>query len=75
MKRRTIMRITLFLLIAALTLAACTSFHACSSFDKNLEKYNDMLRWHDLDRAALFAAPDISAEFGKRVEEARQARL
>jgi hypothetical protein len=68
------MRISLFLLIA-IALTACAGSQARSAFDKSLESYNDLLRWHDLDRAALFASPDIYGEFGKRAEEAKSAKV
>ncbi len=68
------MRTALFLLIA-MTLTACAGSQARSAFDKSLEKYNEFVRWHDLDRAALYAEPGISAEFGKRAEDARNAKV
>jgi hypothetical protein len=71
-------RIAPVLLFAAVFLTACAGIQAYqerSSFDKTLEKYNDFVRWNDIDRAALFVAPAVSADFGKRVEDARKARI
>ncbi len=66
---------TALLLLITLTLAACAGAQTRSAFDKSLEKYNELVRWHDLDRAAFFAAPDIFNEFGKRAEEAKKVKV
>ncbi len=66
---------TALLMLIALTLTACAGTQARSAFDKSLEKYNELVRWHDLDRAAYFAAPGIFDEFGKRAEEAKKAKV
>jgi hypothetical protein len=68
-------RIAFLLLFASVVLTACAGAQVRSAFDKTLEKYNDLVRWNDLDRAILLASPSISAEFGKRAEEAKKARI
>jgi hypothetical protein len=68
-------RIAVVFLFAALFLSACAGAQTRRAFDKTLEKYNEMVRWHDLDSAALFASPAISTEYEKRVEEAKQAKV
>jgi hypothetical protein len=68
-------RIALILFFAALFLAACAGVQVRSAFDNTLTKYNDLVRWNRIDQAALFAAPSIASEFGKRAEAARNARI
>jgi hypothetical protein len=68
-------RIAFFLLFASVVLTACAGAQLRSAFDKTLERYNELVRWNDMDRAILFASPSISAEFGKRAEEARKAKV
>ncbi len=68
-------RIAVVFLFAAVFLTACAGAQTRSAFDKNLEKYNELLRWNDLDGAALFASSSISAEFAKRVADARNAKI
>jgi hypothetical protein len=67
--------IAVILLFAVVLLTACAEFSTRSSFDKTLEKYNEMVRWHDLNKAALLASPSIYAEYVKRVEDAGQAKI
>jgi hypothetical protein len=66
---------TALLVLITMMLAACAGAQTRSAFDKSLEKYNDLVRWHDLDRAAFFAAPGIVSEFGKRAEEAKKVKV
>jgi hypothetical protein len=68
-------RIAFFLLFASVVLTACAGAQVRSAFDKTLERYNDLVRWNDMDRAILFASPSLSAEFRKRAEEARKAKI
>jgi hypothetical protein len=68
-------RTAFLLLFALLLLAACAGAQVRSAFDKTLEKYNELVRWNDLDRAILYASPSISSEFEKRAEEARKAKI
>jgi hypothetical protein len=70
------MKRTAFLfLFAWLLLVACAGAQVRSAFDKTLEKYNELVRWNDIDRAILYASPSISAEFEKRAQGARKARI
>ncbi len=68
-------QIVILLLFAAFLLPACAGPQTRSSFDKSLENYNELIRWHELDKAALFAAPSISQEYVKRVEDAQKAKI
>jgi PAS domain-containing protein len=74
-KRRNMKRFAIVFLSATLLLTACAGAQVRSAFNKTLERYNDLVRWNDMDRAILFASPSISAEFGKRAEEARKAKI
>jgi hypothetical protein len=70
------MKRTVFLLLfASLLLTACAGAQVRSAFDKTLERYNELVRWNDMDRAILFASPSILAEFGKRAEQAGKAKI
>jgi hypothetical protein len=68
-------RIAFFLFFASVVLTACAGAQAQEAFNKTLERYNDLVRWNDMDRAILFASPSVSAEFGRRAEEARKAKI
>ncbi|MDA8433569.1 MAG: hypothetical protein M0Z60_11495, partial [Nitrospiraceae bacterium] len=72
---RKIMRPGILVILAACLLAACSTGVTRAEFDKTLEHYNELVRWRELDRAALFAAPSVSGEFNARVEDARNARV
>ncbi len=63
------------ILLAAFILAACSSGMMRAEFDKSLDKYNELVRWRELDKAALFASTDISGKFRARVEAAKDARV
>ncbi len=41
----------------------------------NLEKYNQLLRWQDFDRAALFSSAAVSDRYGERVRSAKSVRI
>jgi hypothetical protein len=69
------LRLRFLLLFAACVLAACSSGMIRAEFDKSLEKYNELVRWRELDKAALFAAPGISGEFRARAEAAKSSRV
>jgi hypothetical protein len=74
-QRRNMKRIALVLLFASVVLTACAGARVHSAFAKSLEKYNDLVRWNDMDRASLFASPAISVEFGKRADDAKKAKV
>ncbi len=68
-------RSRLLILLAACLLAACSSGMIRAEFDKSLEKYNELVRWRELDKAASFAVPSISGEFRARAEAAKSWRV
>ncbi len=68
-------RLNFLILLVACVLAACSSGMMRAEFDKSLDKYNELVRWRELDKAALFASNDISGKFRARVEAAKDARV
>jgi hypothetical protein len=56
-------------------LVSCVTSQSREAFDANLEKYNQLVRWRDFDRAVLFLSASVSGEFGERVKAARDARI
>ncbi len=69
------LRFRLLILLAACVFAACSSGMIRAEFDKSLEKYNELVRWRELDKAASFALPAISGEFRARAEAAKGSRV
>jgi hypothetical protein len=67
---------TLFLFILIATaLVSCATAQSREAFDLSLDKYNQLVRWGDFDRAILFSSSSISGEFGERVRAARDAKI
>ena len=64
----------LFLLIAT-GLVSCATAQSREAFTLNFDKYNQLVRWGDFDRAMIFSSSSISEEFGNRVKAARDARI
>jgi hypothetical protein len=64
----------LFLLIP-ICLVSCATAQSQQAFTLSFDKYNQLVRWGDFDRAVLFTSSSISEEFGKRVKAARDARI
>ena len=72
------MRNLLLLLFIAISLISCASIASMQSreaFDLSLEKYNQLVRWSEFDRAALFSAASINEEFRERAKAARNVRI
>lgn len=71
-KTRRTLRIP-FLWVLIIGLASCASVHG--KFEKSLNDYNDLLRWHKLDEASLFAGDAVSQEFTARVRTAKNMKI
>ncbi len=70
------MRPLLPCLLILVSLVSCATKETTREvFQMNLEKYNQLLRWQDFDRAALFSSPSISDRFAERVKAARGVRI
>jgi hypothetical protein len=69
------MRNLLLLLFIAISLVSCASLQSRNDFDMSLDKYNRLVRWGDLDRAALFSAAPISEEFRERAKAAGNVKI
>ncbi len=72
------MRNALLLLPIIIGLVSCATFQSFQSrdaFDMSLEKYNQLVRWGDFDRAALFSTASISDEFRDRAKAAGNVRI
>lgn len=68
-------RLRILALLATCILAACSAGLTRAEFDKSLERYNEFVRWRELEKAALFAAPSISGEFHARAEANKSSRV
>jgi hypothetical protein len=74
--RRNMKRILLLSLLAAIVLTACMTNRVIrADFDQSLEKYNELIRWQDIDRAEIFSSASNAAEFRARAEVAKNARV
>jgi hypothetical protein len=62
-----------FLWVFLLVAFACSSVHG--KFQQSLTDYNDLLRWHKLEEASLFASDAISAEYMGRVLAAKNMKV
>lgn len=69
------MRNLLLLSLIAISLVSCATAQSRDAFDMSLEKYNQLVRWGDLDRAALFCTASISEEFRERAKSAGNVRI
>jgi hypothetical protein len=69
------LRTPLFLFVIAISLMACATVKSRAAFDEALERYNKLIRWGDLDRAAVYASPAVSQEFWDRVKASKDARV
>jgi hypothetical protein len=73
--RRNMRRLKFFILFTVCILTACSAGMRRAEFDKSIEQYNELVRWRELGKASLFAAPSISREFRARAEAAQDARV
>lgn len=64
----------LLLLCLLMVFTSCSSYNRKFEFEKSLETYNDMVRWHKLDEAGLFAADAVFREFMARLKAAEDMR-
>ncbi len=70
------MRTLLPLLLILMSLVSCATKETTREvFQMNLEKYNQLLRWQDFDRAALFSSASVSDKFRERVMAAKGVRI
>ena len=69
------LRVPLFSLLIAISLIACATVKPRVALDASFEKYNSLIRWGDLDRAALFASEAVAGEFRDRVKSSKNARI
>ncbi len=69
------MRTLSVMLIAAIALTSCSSYLVRSEFDTSLSQYNNLVRWHELDQASLYAAESLLEEFKVRVKAATDVRV
>ena len=69
------MRNLLLLLFTAISLVSCADVQSRDVFDMSLEKYNRLVRWGDLDSAALFSAASVSEKFRERVKAAGNVKI
>jgi len=69
------MRISLISVLIAVVLAACAGVQSRASFDKDLEKYNELVRWRELEQASFYASAPAAVKFKERAEAAKNARV
>jgi hypothetical protein len=69
------MRTLFMFLLIPVCLVACATAQSQEAFTLSFDKYNQLVRWGDFDRAMIFSSSSISEEFGERVKAARDARI
>ena len=70
------MRLSLCSLLAALILTGCAALSQIRpDFDKTYEGYNQLIRWHDMYRAAGFASSAVSREYTEWAEASKKVRV
>ena len=69
------MKIFLPFLIVVTVRTGCSSHLIHREFDESLDAYNESLRWHEWDKASLYAADSIREEFNARVASAKNVRV
>lgn len=65
----------LFVIIIILLTACATQDTLRGELIQSVKQYNDMLRWHKLDTAGIFAIDSLSEEFRTRVEAAKNINV
>jgi len=69
-------RIQLLSLLTAIVLTSCMTNRVIrAEFDQSLEKYNELIRWQDADRAGIFSSASNAEEFRARAEAAKRSRV
>ncbi len=69
------MRTLILYLLVATGLISCATAQTREALDSSLEKYNQLVRWGDFERAMIFSSGSVSQEFGERVKAARDVRI
>ncbi|MGO9612430.1 MAG: hypothetical protein ACLPX5_05300 [Dissulfurispiraceae bacterium] len=69
------MRIFLLSLIMAVVLTSCSTYTTRKEFDKSLTDYNDLLRWHQLDKATPYIAESILEQFKTWADTTKNLRI
>jgi hypothetical protein len=65
----------LSILIATALISCATQKNTRADFEKNFKSYNDLLRWHQLAEAGLFAADTIPREYYERLAAAKDVSV
>lgn len=69
-------RIAFLSSLAAIVLTSCMTDRVIrAEFNQSLERYNELIRWQDVDRAVFFSSASISGESRTRAEMAKNARV
>ncbi|MEW6110159.1 MAG: hypothetical protein AB1632_13495 [Nitrospirota bacterium] len=70
------MRIFLISLLTVFIFSACNARQGIrAELEKNTRAYNELLRWHEFNKAGLFAVEAISEEFRARAGAAKDVRV
>jgi hypothetical protein len=70
------MRFSSFCLLALLLLTDCAALSQIRpDFDKTYEAYNQLIRWHDMYRAAGFASSAVAERFMEWAEASKKVRI
>jgi hypothetical protein len=63
-------------LFVSLLLTGCAALSQIRpDFDKTYEGYNQLIRWHDMYRAAGFASSAVSREYAEWAEASKKVRI
>lgn len=70
------MRKILIMMIIATVIVACSSKQAIrGELEISVKKYNDTIRWHDMNSAIMFSAESLDEEFSARVKAAKNVQV
>ncbi len=68
-------RVSFSLVVIIIALTACGQYVLRDGFEKSIDRYNEMVRWHKFDEASLFTTESLSEEFGARVKAAKNVKV
>jgi len=69
------MKAFLLSVLQVTVLWGCSSYLVQWHFDESLDAYNESLRWHEWDKASLYASDSTVKEFNARVAAAKDVKV
>jgi hypothetical protein len=74
-REATMGKILILTLITTVCIACSPRQAIREEFEMSVKKYNDTIRWHDMNSASLFAAESLDEEFRARVRVAKNVQV